>query len=490
MVATKPDIDFETFYNIVDGQKRSASSFTNGVDPTTAEKLWDVPVATEQDVNDAVDAGNRAFKSWSKTPIEKRRELMNQFVDLYDAYTKEFTTLICKETGKPAMFGGSEVQSVKEMISHHASLDLPVEKYEDDDKSVTTRFVPLGVVGAICPWNFPMLLSAGKIGPALIAGCTIILKPSPFTPYTGLKLVELAQSVFPPGVVQALGGDDRLGPWMTAHPGIAKISFTGSVATGKRIMEACSKTLKRITLELGGNDPCIVMPDVDLDKAVPEVTIGCFFNSGQVCVATKRVYIHESIYDEFVKRMVAFTKAALKVGPSHEPGVMIGPIQNSMQYERVKGFFDDSKKQGYKFATGEPEVREGKGFWITPTIIDNPPTESRIIQEEPFGPIVPTQPWSDLDEVIARANNTNVGLGASVFTKDIAKGEEIAAQLEAGNVFINSFTKPIPQAYFSGHKESGIGGEWGNQGVLSYCNAHAVHVYKKHYASSAPKSNL
>jgi len=292
-----------------------------------------------------------------------------------------------------------------------------------------------------------------------------------------LKLVELCQEIFPPGVVQALGGDDKLGPMLTAHPGISKISFTGSVATGKKIMEACSKTLKRVTLELGGNDPCIVYPDVDMDKAVPEVTMGCFFNSGQVCVATKRVYIHESIYAEFVQRMAEFAKN-LKVGSSDEEGVMLGPIQNSMQYEKVKTFFEDSKSKGYKFIAGQPDVAPSKGYFITPTIIDNPPNDARIIMEEPFGPIVPTQPWSDEEEVIARANNSEVGLGASIFSKDIEKAKKTASRIESGNVFINSFTKPIPQAFFSGHKNSGMGGEWGNIGVLSYCNARAVHVYK------------
>jgi acyl-CoA reductase-like NAD-dependent aldehyde dehydrogenase len=470
-------VDFTTFHNIVDGKQRGSKNVHNGINPATQEKLWDVPIATQQDVDDAVEAGLKAFKSWSQTPIEKRKELMNKFIDLYESYEKEFTDLMCKECGKPRNFAASEVADVKDMMAHHTTLDLPVEKYEDNEKSVVTTFVPLGVVGAICPWNFPLILSIGKIAPAVLTGCTIIVKPSPFTPYTALKLVELAQEVFPPGVVQVLGGDDKLGPLLTQHPGISKISFTGSVATGKKIMAACANSLKRVTLELGGNDPCIVLPDVDLDKAVPEVTMGCFFNSGQVCVATKRVYIHESIYTEFVKRMVEFTKN-LKVGSSDEDGVLLGPIQNEMQYKRVKGFFEDSKSQGYKFATGASTVETSKGYFINPTIIDNPPNDSRIIQEEPFGPIVPTQPWSDEEEVIARANNTNVGLGASVFSKDIAHAQKIAKRLEAGNVFINSFTKPIPQAYFSGHKESGIGGEWGNQGMLSYCNAYAIHTYK------------
>lgn len=228
---------------------------------------------------------------------------------------------------------------------------------------MTTRYVPLGVVGAICPWNFPLILSVGKIAPALLAGNCIILKPSPYTPYTGLKEVELAQEIFPPGVVQVVGGDDKLGPMLTAHPDIAKISFTGSIATGKKIMAACAGTLKRVTLELGGNDAAIVLPDVDIEKTAPEVAMGAFFNSGQVCVATKRIYIHEKIYRPFVDAMVKFAEN-LKVGSSDDEGVMMGPIQNAMQYEKVKDFFADSKAKGYNFIAGSDEVKKGNGYFI------------------------------------------------------------------------------------------------------------------------------
>lgn len=234
---------------------------------------------------------------------------------------------------------------------------------EDDEKIVTTRYVPLGVVGAICPWNFPLVLSIGKIAPAVLAGDCIIIKPSPYTPYTSLKEVELAQEIFPPGVVQVLGGSDALGPMLTSHPDIAKISFTGSIATGKKIMAACAGTLKRVTLELGGNDAAIVLPDVDIEKTAPEVAMGAFFNSGQVCVATKRIYIHEKIYRPFVDAMVKFTEN-LKVGKSNDEGVMLGPIQNSMQYNKVKQFFEDSKKQGYNFVAGSDEVKKGSGYFI------------------------------------------------------------------------------------------------------------------------------
>ena len=330
---------------------------------------------------------------------------------------------------------------------------------------------------AIVPWNFPLILSVGKVAPALLTGNTMIVKPSPFTPYTSLKFVELAQEVLPPGVLQAVGGNNELGAQMCAHADISKISFTGSIATGKKVMETSSKTLKRVTLELGGNDASIILPDVDIKKVAPEVVMGAFQNSGQVCVATKRIYIHESIYTEFLAEMVRFTKT-VKVGSPDDGDNLLGPVQNKMQYDRVKGFFEDSKKQGYKFAVGDQDVAASKGYFVQPTIIDNPPSDSRIIQEEPFGPIVPTQPWSDLEEVIARANDTNCGLGACVWGSDVEKASQVARRLEAGSVFVNSYEKPTPQAIFGGHKESGIGGEWGKTGLLAYCNPHVIHVYK------------
>lgn len=285
--------------------------------------------------------------------------------------------------------------------------------------------------------------------------------------------------------MQALGGDDKLGPMFTAHPGIAKISFTGSIATGKKIMAASAPTLKRVTLELGGNDASIVLPDVDVKKTAPELVMGAFQNSGQVCVATKRIYIHADIYDEMLKEMVEFTKN-IKTG-APDSGAMLGPIQNEMQYEKVKGFFEDTKAKGYKFAIGEPDVAKSSGFFIQPTIIDNPPNDSRIIQEEPFGqyrpfihsssidgltplagPIVPTQPWTDEEEVIKRANNSLAGLGACVWGKDVERAERIGKRLQAGSVFVNSWEKPTPQAIFGGHKESGIGGEWGKEGLKAF----------------------
>ncbi|WPH04900.1 Hypothetical protein R9X50_00779700 [Acrodontium crateriforme] len=469
-------ITWDSFSNIIDGQPRGSKEKHQGVNPATGEKLWDVPIANQQDVDDAVASAKKAFESWSQVPFETRKEHLVKFKEAYLAHADDMAKLLAEETGKPHQFAQFEVHGAAMWIDHHLTLTIPEERDEDDEKVVTTRYTPLGVVGAICPWNFPIVLSLGKIAPAILTGNTIIVKPSPFTPYTALKMIEIAQEVFPPGVVQVVGGDDKLGPMLTQHPDIAKISFTGSIATGKKIMAACAATLKRVTLELGGNDASIVLPDVDVQKVAPELVMGAFQNSGQVCVATKRIYIHQDIYEDMLNAMVEFTKT-MKVGAPSD-NALLGPIQNQMQYEKVKTFFEDTKNKGYKFAVGSPDVATGKGFFVQPTIIDNPPNDSKIITEEPFGPIVPTQPWTDEEEVIKRANGSNTGLGACVWGKDVARAEAIGRRLEAGSVWINSWEKPTPAAFFGGHKESGIGGEWGKEGLKAYCNAQVMHSYK------------
>ncbi|KAI7700578.1 aldehyde dehydrogenase, partial [Hortaea werneckii] len=315
-------IAWDTFHNIVDGKPRDGKAKHHGVNPATGEQLWPVPIGTQQDVDDAVDAAQKAFESWSQVPLEKRKSLIEKFKDHYMAYNDDMIDLMCQETGKPRQFATFEVKAAAGFFDHHLSLEIPEERSEDDEKVMTTRYTPLGVVGAICPWNFPIILSLGKIIPALLTGNSIIVKPSPYTPYTTLKIVELAQEVLPPGVLQALGGDDKLGPMLTQHPGIAKISFTGSIATGKKIMAACASTLKRVTLELGGNDASIILPDVDVKKIAPEIVMGAFQNSGQVCVATKRIYIHQEIYQDMLNEMVNFTKS-IKVG-SPDSGALLG----------------------------------------------------------------------------------------------------------------------------------------------------------------------
>lgn len=473
-----PALDFDTFRNVVNGKLVDTKAHRQGIKPALSEPHYDVPVATEADLDDAVNAGREAFKSWSKTTFEERKAKVLAYADALEAEAEGFAKLLTTEQGKPLAQASQELATAIAWIRGLTTLNVPEEVVEDSkEKRTVVRYTPLGVVGAIVPWNFPILLACGKIAPALLTGNVIIVKPSPFTPYGGLKLAELGQRFFPPGVFQAISGNDSLGPWITSHPGIDKISFTGSSATGKLVMQSASKTLKRVTLELGGNDPAIICGDVDIAKVAPMIAAYSFMNSGQVCLCLKRLYIHESIYEKFREAMVEQIKP-LKVGNGFDEGVTHGPIQNSMQYERVKGFFADVEKQGHKVAVGGKIDHGSKGYFINPTIIDNPPDDSRIVVEEPFGPIVPILSWSSEDEVIARANNTKMGLGASVWSSNTETAERIARQLEAGTVWCNTHFDLSPTQPFGGVKESGMGVEWGLQGMKSYCNSQVLVVNK------------
>jgi acyl-CoA reductase-like NAD-dependent aldehyde dehydrogenase len=304
----------------------------HSVDPATEEPLYEVPVADKAQLNDAVKHAREAFKSWKKMTHEERSKLLLAFVDLIEANREEFEKLQTREQGKPLSLAQQEVTMTIDWLRAFASMKIEEEVLEDDEeKTIYATFPPLGVCGAIVPWNWPILLGLIKVGPALMTGNTIIMKPSPYTPYCDLKLGELGMSVFPPGVFQVLSGGDDLGPWMTSHPGIDMIAFTGSIATGKRVAESCAKTLKRYTLELGGNDAAIVCEDVDFAKCIPKIATLSFLNSGQICMLTKRIYVHEKIYDQFRDAMVDFTKNNIKTGGGFEPGVVVGPLQNKMQ---------------------------------------------------------------------------------------------------------------------------------------------------------------
>ncbi|KAH9904385.1 betaine aldehyde dehydrogenase [Xylariomycetidae sp. FL2044] len=308
-----------------------------------------------------------------------------------------------------------------------------------------------------------------------MTGNAIILKPSPLTPYCNLKMAELGLRFFPPGVFQALSGDHDIGPYLVEHPGVGIVSFTGSTAAGQKVMESCSKTLKRVTLELGGNDAAIVCADVNPVETAPGVAFSAFLNSGQVCSIPKRVYVHEAVYDEFMAVMVAFAQNLSLNQDEHQ--IAIGPVSHKRQYERVQEFLRDIEANKLTVAAGSTKpLSDRPGYFLSPTIIDNPPEESRVVAEEVFGPVVPVLKWSDEADVIRRANDSDYGLAATVWSKDIAQAERIAQQLEVGTVWIN--THPVPGAKFpfAGHKMSGLGVEWGIQGMKGYCNLQTIHT--------------
>ena len=380
-------LDWTTFANTIDGKQSTTSKTRHSINPATGKPSAEVPVSTPEDVDAAMAAGQRAFKKWGQVSWEDRRKALLAYADAIAAEKEGFSKMLVQEQGKPLQFAQMEVDFAIHWIRTICDLKLPEEVYDESDKKVVVRYTPLGVCVGIVPWNYPILLACGKIAPSVLTGNPIIIKPSPFTPAGDLKLVELAQQFLPPGVVQSLSGDDNLGPWLTEHPTPSKISFTGSSFTGKKVMASAAKTLKRVTLELGGKDPAVICDDVDIAEVAPKIATLAFLNSGQICIALKRIIVQDTIIDKFRDAMVEFTKT-LKMGEGNEEGVFLGPIQNSMQYEKVKGFFADIEKEGYNVAVGGKNP-DGPGYFITPTIIDRPKEDSRLVREEPFGTYTP-----------------------------------------------------------------------------------------------------
>lgn len=468
-------IDFDCDYKmLIDGHLTAGSGrHLDVINPATEAVIAQVPDADREQLEAAVNAASRAFPEWSARPWAERQALVKAIGDAIEAHAEDFMRLLTREQGKARAGAEWEIGGSIIWCREIATQALLPERIEDSaERTVEVRRVPLGVVGAITPWNFPLLLAIWKIAPALLAGNTMVLKPSPYTPLCTLKLGELLQSILPPGVLNVVSGGNDLGAWITAHPRIRKISFTGSTATGRVIMQAAAGNLKQLTLELGGNDPAIVLPDVDVKATAEKLFWAAFQNSAQFCVAAKRVYIHEAIYDEMAAELAAVARA-IKLGDGSEQGTDLGPIQNRMQYEKLKALLDDARSSGLRFLEGG-EVPDRQGYFIPITLIDNPPETARVVTEEAFGPVLPLLKFSDLDDVVARANNTEYGLAASIWGKDIDTAQNLAARIEAGTVWINEIHSFSPHVAFGGHKQSGLGIENSLDGLAEYTNVQTI----------------
>jgi acyl-CoA reductase-like NAD-dependent aldehyde dehydrogenase len=458
----------------IDGQAAGVPGGLPVVNPATGEVFASAPDCSAAELDAAVEAARRAYVSWSKRPIAERQSMVRRAGERLIEHADELARLFTREQGRPVRGAKLEITGAGAWMQAVAAMSPPVHVTEDSDQQrIETHYVPLGVVCAIAPWNFPVNLAMWKVAPALVAGNTMVLKPSPFTPLCTLKIGELFRDIFPPGVLNVISGGDDLGPMMTAHPGFAKISFTGSTATGKRVMESAAKDLKRLTLELGGNDAAIVLPDVNLDEVAAKIFFGAFANAAQICVATKRLYVHEDVYDGLRDRLVAIARGT-KVGDGAEQGTGLGPIQNRRQYERVLELLEDAKTQGLILHQGGDVP--ASGYFIPITIVDNPPEASRVVQEEAFGPILPMLRFSDVEEVIARANDSPYGLAGAVWSKDVDRAIDIARRLETGTVWINQNLNLRPDTPFAGHKQSGFGVENGLEGLLEYMAPQSVYV--------------
>ena len=464
-------------YNLlINGEMVAGTSTMPVLNPATEEVLTDCPRSSEEQLNQAVQAAKNAFSSWSQTQIQERKEIVLKIADIVEANAQELAQILTEEQGKPIGDATGEVYGMAAFCRYFASLDLPVKLIEDSDgRKVEAHRTPLGVVGAIVPWNFPLILLAFKLPPALIAGNTIVIKPAPTTPLSTLRVAELIKDVAPPGVINVITDLNDLGAALTAHPDVRKISFTGSTATGAKVMAGAAGLLKRITLELGGNDAGIVLDDVDPKEAAPKLFNSAFQNTGQVCIAMKRLYVHEDIYDEMCDELATLANETV-IGNGLEQGTKLGPLNNKMQFDKVKALIEEAKTDGNVIAGGE--VPDQPGYFIRPTIVRDIEEGSRLVDEEQFGPVLPVMKFSDEEDAVQRANATQWGLGGSVWSSDLDKAYALAEKMEAGTIWINKHSELDPTIPFGGSNQSGLGKELGAEGLEEFTQLKIINMAK------------
>ena len=469
------------FNMLINGGAVGADASFDVINPANEQVITQCPMATEAHLNQAVAAARAALPAWSAKSMDERRAIILQIADRIEANMVELATLLSTEQGKPiegfaglgAMF---ELGGCLAWIRYTATLDLPVEVIQDnDDARIEVHRKPVGVVGSITPWNYPLLITMWHVIPGLLAGCTVVAKPSEYTPLTVLKAAHLINDLLPPGVLNVVTGKGDIGAGMSAHEDIDKIVFTGSTSTGKRIMESASGNLKRLTLELGGNDAAIVLPDTNVAEAAGKIFATAMINNGQTCAALKRLYVHEDIYDEMCDALAGIA-ASVTTGPASE-SPDFGPIQNKMQFDKVCDLAEAAKADGATFMTGGAPL-ERDGYFFPVTIVRDIPEESRLVQEEPFGPILPVVKFTDVEDALARANAVSVGLGGSVWSSNIEQAQALAARLECGTAWVNNHAMIQPDAPFGGVKQSGLGVEFGRYGLVEYTNIQTMQIAK------------
>lgn len=460
----------------VNGVRIDSANGFDVLNPSTGAVVGRAPNASAADLDAAVAAAKAAFVSWSQKSDDDLKAACVAVAGAITDHAEELATLLTQEQGKPLNGLGSrfELGGAQAWAGYTAGLPLEKKVIQDNNEGRVELFrKPVGVVGSITPWNFPVMIAIWHILPALRTGNTVVIKPSPDTPLTTLRLVEIMNTVLPAGVVNVVTSDDKgdnIGALMSSHPDIQKVVFTGSCATGEKVFMSAAETMKRMTLELGGNDAAIVLPDVD-PKAIAEGLFwGGFINNGQTCAAMKRLYVHEDVYDEVCEELVAFAKN-IPVGDGMDEASILGPINNQMQFDKVKRLVDAAKKTGRVLLGGEP----GEGLFFPPTIIADLTDEDALVYEEQFGPALPIIKYSDLEDVIARANNSENGLGGSIWSADIDAARLLARRLECGSAWINSHGGLRPDAPFGGVKKSGVGVEFGEEGLAEYTNIQVVH---------------
>ncbi|HEY8045435.1 MAG TPA: aldehyde dehydrogenase family protein [Streptosporangiaceae bacterium] len=436
------------------------------INPATGQVFAQAPDCSRDQLDQAMRAAQAAAGSW-RADQDARRAALRAAAAAALAAADDLAAILTAEQGKPLKAAAFEVAEMARWLEYSAGLELPRTVLQDDERGhAELVHRPLGVVAAITPWNYPLLLAGWKLGPALLAGNTVVLKPSPFTPLSTLALGRVLAGVLPPGVVSVVSGGDELGAWMTSHPAVAKISFTGSVPTGKAVAAAAAPDLKRFTLELGGNDAAIVLDDADPAVIERGLFWGAFINNGQICAGIKRIYVPERLHGDVVEAL-AHRASRIRVGPGTDAGVQLGPVQNQPQFDRVAGLVADALARGGTAAAGgHPMDREG--YFFAPTILTGVAEGTPIVDEEQFGPAVPVIGYRDLDDAVARANDTRYGLSGSVWSADPDRAAAVAERLECGTAFVNDHLTLQPYMPFGGMKWSGMGVENGPWGLAEF----------------------
>jgi aldehyde dehydrogenase (NAD+) len=488
MTTNHPFLDGKPKRMLIDGRWVEAASGKTfeTINPSTGQVLATVAEGDSDDIDRAVEAARRAFNGpWSKFKPFERQNLLLKLADLVDKNFEELAALDTLDMGAPITRTlGNRLRAVG-MLRYYAGQATSIHG-ETIENSLPGDYVsftlkePVGVVGAIIPWNGPLTATIWKIGPALATGCTVVLKPAEEAPLTSLRLAELClEAGVPPGVVNVVPGyGETAGAALSAHPDVDKVAFTGSHVTGQKIIQASAGNLKRVSLELGGKSPDIVFADADLDAAVPGASMAVFANSGQICSAGTRLFVEQKIYEEFTAKVAAFSKT-LRIGNSSDADTQVGPLVSSEQLDRVTGYLAIGRQEGATPLSGGARLTEGdmaSGFFVPPTVFSGVKDEMRIAQEEIFGPVISAIPFTDIEEVIERGNRTSFGLGSGVWTRDVNKAHKLARAIRAGSVWINCYQAMDPAVPFGGYKMSGYGRESGKQHVEEYLNVKAVWI--------------
>jgi acyl-CoA reductase-like NAD-dependent aldehyde dehydrogenase len=461
----------------IDGKSVSAEQGFGVVNPATGRVFAQAPECTRAQLDTAMESARAAFGPWSRDEA-RRREALVRCSEALQARMAELAPILTQEQGKPLARANEELGGAAVWFQYTASLEIPVEVVQDDENvRIEVRRRPYGVVGAITPWNYPVMLAVWKIAPALLAGNTVVLKPSPFTPLATLKLGEILRDALPAGVLNVVSGGDELGAWISGHPAVRKVSFTGSVATGKKVAASAAPDLKRVTLELGGNDAAIVLEDAEPKQVAEKLFWGAFTNTGQVCSAIKRLYVPERLEQPLADALAEVARG-VKVGDGMQPDVELGPLNNKMQFERVCELVDDARQHGARVVLGG-EPLGGGGYFYPPTLLTGLAEGVRLVDEEQFGPALPILTYRDVDDAIERANRTMYGLSGSVWSADPARASEVAGRLECGTAWVNQHLAILPNLPFGGAKWSGIGVENGPWGLLGFTELQTVNVAKK-----------